>query len=71
MRIISINIKIKNNVAEDFNDFYVKVGPEQVSGIPTTRTSFHSYFTQREHEMSDNELEKAVFSLKSNKSPRL
>ena len=75
-RIIVDNIETydKKIISEKFNNYFINVGPTLAERIPPSENNFKSYLKennlyQQEYNLSDDELEKAFFSLKINKSP--
>ena len=67
-------ISDQKDIAKHFNEYFINVGPNLASNIPDTGQDFKSYLTentlvQEESILTDEEFEKAFFSLKTNKSP--
>ena len=61
-------------IANEFNKFFTNIGPELAEKIPTASRTFESFLNKIDTTMpadsiSVNELKKAFFSLKTNKSP--
>ena len=64
----------QKTVAEKFNKFYVNVGPNLASKIPQNNNDYKPYLPDittlfDEQELTEQELEEAVATLKPNKSP--
>ena len=75
-RIIVNDIEIteKNKIAEQFNKYFVNVGPKLASSIPRSNIKAESFFsgnypTLNENPLTVNEIKDAFSKLKSNKSP--
>ena len=75
-RIVVNNVEIfeKKLIAQQFNKYFVNVGPNLASCIPKTNKKFESFLygnypTLKEVPLSDSELKIAFLTLKSNKSP--
>ena len=67
-------IKTPYTVADNFNKYFVNVGTNLASKIEPSKKSFESYLNRSNEELQKNklsneELLKAVSSLKPNKSP--
>ena len=64
----------QKTIGEKFNEFYVNAGPNLVSKIPQNNNDYKSYLPDittlfDEPDLTGQELEEAVASLKPNKSP--
>ena len=64
----------QKTVAKKFNEFYVNVGPNLASKIPQNNNDYKSYMPDittlfDEQDLTEQELEEAVASLKPNKNP--
>ena len=75
-KIIVNNIEINEDkrIANEFNNFFISIGPELAKKIPRPARSFESYVTKSNSTMpigpiSVNELKNTFFSIKTNKYP--
>ena len=64
----------KKIISKTFNEFFINIGPQLAAKIPVAELSYKSYLKehnciQKEYPLENEELEKAFFSLKVNKSP--
>ena len=64
----------KTDIANNFNKYFVNIGPNLANKIPSNENDFESSVKQTNdimptEELTDNELKIAFFSLKTNKSP--
>ena len=67
------NILDKKEIANEFNNFFVKIGPKLAEKIQLSKYPFEGYINSinaklLEQTVSINELKEAFFSLESNKS---
>ena len=68
------NILDEKEIANEFDNFFVKIGPKLAEKIQPSKYSFESYIASintklPEQTVTINELKEASFSFKSNKSP--
>ena len=75
-KIIVNNIEVNEDkrIANEFNNFFIDIGPELAKQIPRPARSFESYVPKSNSTMSTgpisvNELKNAFFSIKTNKCP--
>lgn len=65
----------KKRIADEFNNFFVSIGPKLATKIPSSNKTFHSYLKQEEltfskdYSVTEKELKEVFTSLKINKSP--
>ena len=76
-KIVVDNIKVheEKGIANEFNNFFIDLGPELAKEIPGPAKSFKSYVlesnsTMRTGPISVNELKNTFFSIKTNRCPR-
>ena len=68
-------ISDKNRIADEFNKFFVSIGPKLANKIPKNRKNYQSYLKMQEtifttdNPITEKELKVALKSLKINKSP--
>ena len=65
--------KLRNDIANNCNKYFVNIGPNLANKIPSNEKDFESFVKQTNNimpteELTDNELKIAFFSLKTNKS---
>ena len=70
----SIETYDKKIIANEFNNYFVNVGPNLASNIPPSSKHFETYLNHNESsllegDLTDEELKTAYFSLTNNKSP--
>ena len=76
-KILSIDkkeITDKKTIAEEFNSYFINVGPKLATKIPPSNTNFESYNPKittsfLEKSLKEKEFKDAFFALKTNKSP--
>ena len=64
----------KKTIAEEFNSYFINVGPKLATKIPPSNTNFESYLPNittsfLEKPLKEKEFKDAFFALKTNKSP--
>ena len=76
-KIVVDNIKVheEKGIANEFNNFFIDLGPELAKEIPGPAKSFESYVLESNSTMptgpiSVNELKNTFFSIKTNRCPR-
>ena len=67
-------ITYKKTIAEEFNSYFINVGPKLATKIPPSNTNFESYLPNittsfLEKPLKEKEFKDAFFALKTNKSP--
>ena len=76
LKINKKSITDKKIIADKFNEFFINIGPNLAAKIPPSNMNFDSYFQLphvctvfAENSVTEEELKRAFFSLKPNKTP--
>ena len=74
LKINKKSITDKKIIADKFNEFFINIGPNLAAKIPPSNMNFDSYLPHvctifAEKSVTEEELKKAFFSLKPNKTP--